>query len=82
MIERLLGFDVADGSFVSGLTNCGYATDQKEEARRLWGERLNLHHLFGSPEDADSFRLTADRGVPEHSPFRVYGLYRVEEEDG
>jgi len=73
----MLGFDVADGSLLSGLMNCGYSTDEVDALRARWAPRLNERHLFGSIEDALAFRKVTDRRVPEHAPFFVYGLYLV-----
>lgn len=73
----LLGFDVADGSLLSGLMNCGYSADTVEALRARWAPRLNERHLFGSIEDALAFREMTDHRVPEHAPFFVYGLYLV-----
>lgn len=75
----VLGFDVADGSLLSGLTNCGYAPDEVDVLRARWGPRLNESHLFSSIGDALAFREVADARVPEHAPFFVYGLYLVGE---
>jgi hypothetical protein len=73
----LLGFDVGDGSLLSGLMNCGYAADEVEALRARWAARLNEHHLFTSIEDALAFRGVSDARVREHAPFFGYGLYLV-----
>jgi hypothetical protein len=75
-----LGYDVSDGSLLSGLTNCGYTQDdrQKQPASLLVKE-LNPYHLFDSIEPAEAFRKYSDERVKEHAPFLVYGLYLVEE---
>jgi hypothetical protein len=72
----LLGFDVADSSFLSGLANCGY-TDHLVllEARKNWANRLNEWHLFQEEDAARSFREEVDIRVPEHAPFFVFGLW-------
>jgi hypothetical protein len=76
---RLLGYDVGDGSFLSGLTNCGcLATDGDAEAGAIaqrWRPSLNAFHLFVRPEDAFAFRELSDQRIPEHAPFFVSGLY-------
>jgi hypothetical protein len=74
-----LGYDVAGGSFVSGLTTCGYTPEQKEDAARRWSASLNAYHLFESAEAANEFRPYADERVAEHAPFWVYGLYWIDE---
>jgi hypothetical protein len=40
-----LGFDVADDSFVSGLTNCGYEVDERPGLAAAWKAYLNQHGL-------------------------------------
>jgi hypothetical protein len=73
-----LGYDVSDGSLLSGLTNCGYTQDEKRNPPAT-AEDLNRHHLFDSLKQADKFRTYSDNRVKEHAPFLVYGLYLVEE---
>lgn len=75
--ERL-GYDVGDGSLVSGLSNCGYKPDEAQLLRAQWGPRLNESHLFDDPLHAFQFRDAADERVPEHAPFFVFGLYLIE----
>lgn len=72
---RFLGFDVADGGFISGLTNCGYTDDEIAALRQRWAGHLNEHHLFDDEEQALAFRELSDRRVPEHAPFFVFGLF-------
>jgi hypothetical protein len=74
---QLLGFDVSDGSLTSGLSNCGYIGDEKEQLRRSWAPNLNVHHLFAEAEPAFRFREITDQRVSEHAPFFVFGLYSV-----
>jgi hypothetical protein len=74
-----LGFDVADGSLLSGLTNCGYQMEEAPALRAQWGPRLNQSHLFDTVDDALQFGSLTDARVPAHAPFRVYGLYLVDE---
>ena len=76
---RLLGLDIADGSLLSGLSNCGYSQLEVEELRRRWEPHLNRRHLFADPARAFEFRDLANTRVPEHAPFFVYGLYLIEE---
>jgi hypothetical protein len=75
--ERL-GFDVGDGSLVSGLSNCGYLPEEAQLLRPQWVTRLNETHLFDDPLHAFQFRNAAEERVPEHAPFFVYGLYLME----
>jgi len=76
----LLGFDVSDGSMLSGLSGCGYLEEESElvqSLRRRWASQLNAHHLFRSWLDALEFVRIADGRVKEHAPFFVYGLYLI-----
>ena len=75
--ERL-GYDVADGSLISGISNCSYGEREARELPRVWASRLNMHHLFEDPAAALEFCRTTNDRVPEHAPFFVYGLYRLE----
>jgi hypothetical protein len=68
-----LGYDIADGDFVSGLTNCGYNEKERTELSR-WATELNEFGLFVDFNAADDFRRATDRRVPEHAPFFVYRL--------
>lgn len=72
-----LGFDVADESMLSGLSNCGYDAPDVDAWRVRWAPHLNRFHLFDEPRMAASFRLASDDRVPEHAPFFVFGLYRL-----
>ncbi len=77
----LLGYDVSDGSLISGLTNCGYTEDDRQrQSLRLLSAELNQYHLFDSLQPADEFRKLTDKRVKEHAPFLIYGLYLVMEE--
>ncbi|HKW02078.1 MAG TPA: hypothetical protein VJN96_19810 [Vicinamibacterales bacterium] len=73
----LLGYDVADAGWISGLTNCGYVTGEKEPLARAWATRLNQFGLLSSLEDALEFKRMTDERVKEHSPFWVYGIWQV-----
>ncbi len=74
-----LGFDVSDGSLLSGLSNCGYTDDEVQGARDRWAKCLNQYHLFDDPTIAWQFKEFSDRRVPEHQPFYVFGLWLVEQ---
>ncbi len=74
-----LGTDVADGSLLSGLTNCGYRDeDFAETSRETWARGLNRYHLFDDRGVADRFRAFSDERIPEHAPFLVYGLWLID----
>jgi hypothetical protein len=73
-----LGYDITDGGFISGLSNCGYG----EERARLveeWSGDLNRNHLFDDLERALQFRSITNIRVPEHEPFFVIGLWQIVE---
>jgi hypothetical protein len=72
---QFLGFDIADGSSISGLSNCGYAENEAATLRPRWAHRLNDHGLFSNVDDALAFRQVANDRVPEHAPFFVFGLW-------
>ncbi len=73
-----LGFDVADGMHISGLSNCGYEPAERETFRRDWARELNGHHLFEDPVAARAFRDATDARVREHAPFFVFALFRID----
>ena len=74
---RFLGYDVSDGSLLSGLSNCGYSNDETGSLRARWRGRLNAWHLFNDVTDAFSFRGLANDRVPEHAPFFVFGIHLI-----
>lgn len=74
-----LGYDVSDEALISGLSNCGFEPGEKERLDPKWGKLLNEYHLFTSLPEAIEFASVTDERVPEHSPFLVYGLYRIPE---
>jgi hypothetical protein len=73
-----LGYDVADGGRISGLTNCGYTPEECDRLGEEWAPKLNEHHLFRDHEAAFAFVDVANARVPEHAPFHVYSLYSFE----
>lgn len=75
----ILGFDVADGMHFSGLSNCEYEPSERAIFRRSWAGELNEHHLFENPATARAFREATDARVPEHAPFFVYCLLRIDD---
>ena len=74
--ERL-GWDVVDGVFPSGISNCQLRPEDVLGWRDRWAERFNDHHLFDDLPTAFAFRDVVGKRVPEHAPFAVMGLYRV-----
>ncbi len=79
-----LGYDVSDKWLLSGLSNCGYGTNESEIQilRDTYIPDLNEHHLFDSLEPATAFRLLSDQRVPTHAPFFVFDLWLIKKEDG
>lgn len=73
--STLVGYDVADASWISGLTNCEYTQQQIGELAPVWGHRLNSFGLLATPEDAIAFRQVSDARIPEHAPFWIYALW-------
>ena len=74
----LLGYDVADGSLYSGLSNCGYAPEDSDRLREKWAPTLNEHHLFRDQDPAFAFAEVMNARDPCHAPFYVYSLYRLQ----
>jgi hypothetical protein len=79
---RLLGFDICDGSLLSGLSNCGYTEEERRLLVPQWASRLNDNHLFEDITDAFQFRSLTSRRVIEHGPFFVIGLWQVQDRVG
>lgn len=75
-IWNFLGFDITDGEFISGLSNCGYGED-RDRLTEEWGESLNRSHLFDDLDRALEFRELTNSRVREHAPFFVIGLWSV-----
>lgn len=75
--SELLGFDVADASGISGLTNCGYTPEDKGQLQSKWVGRLNDFGLLNTYEDALEFRDVSDKRVEEHAPFWIYSICRL-----
>jgi hypothetical protein len=73
----LLGYDVADGSLLSGLSNCGYTPEEREHLQQRFAQHMNRFHLFDDLDQALAFKDETNKRVPEHAPFFVYGLYRI-----
>ncbi len=79
----LLGYDVCDKWLLSGLSNCGYGTDESEIQilRDTYASDLNEHHLFDSIEPATEFRKLSDERVQAHAPFFVFGIWLIKKEE-
>jgi hypothetical protein len=77
----LLGFDVADAGFTSGLLNCGYDPKELPALRATWASSLNEHHLFTEAEKALAFKEFTDKRVVEHAPFFVFAISVIRKSD-
>jgi hypothetical protein len=75
--SSFLGYDVADGSLISGISNCGYDSTEIRTLRATWSSSLNGNGLIGTLDSAMRFKSMTDARVPEHSPFWVFGIYRM-----
>ena len=73
---QFLGFDITDGGFISGLSNCGYGNERAALAAE-WERDLNPNHLFNDLRRAFQFRNLTNARVPEHAPFFVIGLWSI-----
>jgi hypothetical protein len=74
---QFLGFDVTDGSFLSGLSDCGYDAGGRPALVQQWSPHLNDHHLFADVGKAFEFRSLSNYRVAEHAPFFVIGLWQI-----
>ncbi len=79
-----LGYDVSDQWLLSGLSNCGYGTNESEIQilRETYASDLNEHHLFDALKPAVDFMHLSDERVREHAPFFVFGLWLIKKEVG
>lgn len=75
---HLLGFDVADVWLYSALSNCGFK-DSKQAMAKRFSHCLNDDGLFQARGDAEEFRAIADKRIPDHTPFHIYGLWSARE---
>ncbi len=75
--SSLLGYDVADAGWISGLANCSYTKEDVRDLGPVWAPALNSFGLLTTLEDAIRFREVCDRRVPEHAPFWIYALWRL-----
>jgi hypothetical protein len=75
--SSLLGYDIADSSWISGLSNCEYSASEKRQLTPAWSQRLNSFGLLDVLDDALKFRHVCDLRVPEHAPFWVFGIFQL-----
>jgi hypothetical protein len=72
-----LGFDIADASLLSGLSNCGLTPPEQRKMRAAWTRNVNHYGLVNDLESASLIRKEYDELVQEHSPFYVYLIRQV-----
>jgi hypothetical protein len=79
----LLGYDVSDQWLLSGLSNCGYGTNESDIQilRNTYASDLNEHHLFASIKPAVDFMHYSDERVRAHAPFFVFGIWLIKKEE-
>lgn len=72
---KFIGFDIAEESLISGLSNCGYRADELQEVKSLFLDNLNEYGLFDDLQVAKEFCEYSNNRVSEHAPFFVFGMY-------
>jgi hypothetical protein len=77
LASECLGYDVADRSPISGLSDCQLSADELAAIRKDWSRAINAWGLFDDAEDAKAFRTVCNRLVPEHAPFEAYRMRRI-----
>jgi len=75
-LSNLIGYDVADNYFLSSIFNCGLAKMSANE-KDLWLGYLNDSGLFTDLSKAIEFSNRSNELVAEHSPFNVFGIYKI-----
>lgn len=73
----LLGYDVADASWISGLSNCSYSPEDKKQLSSRWLPRLNSYGLLKGLDDAVDFRDVCNSRVADHAPFWIFGISQL-----
>lgn len=73
---EILGYDIADISLTSALSNCGFDQSEKSLFQKEFCSNLNEHGLFIRHDSAIRFCMLSDRRLSEHSPFFVYRIRR------
>ena len=75
---RLLGYDVADGSSISFLSNAGVGEEQRPMYIETLGIHLNSYHLFSDGFKAQAYADACEGREPMHGPYAVFGLYLIQ----
>jgi hypothetical protein len=71
---RVVGHDIADRDFVSGLSNCSY-NERDRVSLSGWAQKINEFGLIDDVELAQEFREISDARLPDHAPFFVYRIH-------
>jgi hypothetical protein len=74
---RLLGSDVANPGFYSGLCSTGFHLEDEDvhTLMETWGPKLNESHLFSDLENAREYIQLATRREKQRAPFFVFGVW-------
>ncbi len=74
---KLMGFDVANAGFYSGLCSTGFHLQDEnvEVLMKTWGPKINPDHLFDRNEDAREYIQLATRREKNRAPFFVFGVW-------
>lgn len=75
--SEFLGYDIADPGRISGLANCSYTPEEKQQLAPLWQPSMNSSGLLKDLEKAIGFKELCDKRVPEHAPFWIWGISRL-----
>ncbi|MGO2339752.1 MAG: hypothetical protein ACTH5M_04030 [Psychrobacter sp.] len=70
-----LGYDVASGGTLSGLSNCGYTDIELVYCREHYLQHLNKHGLFENFGIANEFLSYTNQRAAADAPFYVYSIY-------
>lgn len=72
-----LGYDIADRYLLSGLSNCMLDPTELAGIRRAFSQRINSFGLFDQVGHAADLRIVYNELIPEHAPFCVYRIRRI-----
>lgn len=75
----LLGYDLTDRFFLSGLSNCGLSPSEYRSLRPKYAPQLNDFALFSTLGSAKTFLNSLDQLVAEHAPFYPFGIWQLRE---
>ncbi len=75
-------YDVSDAGFIRALSDCEYTPHSRQSLSPQWSGRINEFGLSLSIDGALDCCGISDSRIPEHAPFRVYGIHVVGEGNG